>query len=309
MNSRFSSQVLWFQQHKLSKMKRSTVKTMQGHISLYLLPRFSSATLRTITSEKVNEWLSSDDVSHLAPKSMKHLVTTLGLITGVKFGRGAIRYPAPKSFKEEARCFAPEEMQSMISVEQDGMYRLLWAAASETGCRAGELYAIEITDIDFIRNQIHIKRSVYDGEVQTPKTQNAYRVIDVQAWLIDLIKQHIGDRKAGLLFINNRNQALRNTTVLRRHLHPLLRKLSIKKAGMHGFRHGRVSYLVEQEVPRDIIKAWMGHGSDQMIEIYLHLRKSYRAAALANIKPLFNNITGIPMVLPSTSGLPVAGAA
>ena len=295
MNSRFSSQVLWFQQHKLSKMKRSTTKTMSGHISLYLLPRFASCTLRTITADKVNEWLSSDEVSHLAPKTMKHIVTTLKLITGIKYGRNAIKYPAEMQEKEETRCFTPEEMQAMI-VNSEDQDKVIYAVASETGCRAGELYGLEITDIDFIRNQIKVRRSVYDGEFQSPKTKNAVRVIDVQPWLIELVKQHIGDRKTGLLFMNRRKQALRNTTFLRRHLHPLLQRLGIKQAGMHAFRHGRVSYLVESGVPRDIIKAWIGHGSDAMIELYLHLRPGYRAAALANVKPIY------PMVMPSTSG-------
>lgn len=93
MNSRFSSAVLWFQQHKLSKMKRSTIKTMQEHIGNYLLPAFANCTLRMINGQRVNEFLSSDAVSHLAPKSQKHIVTTLSLITGVEFGRGVIRYP------------------------------------------------------------------------------------------------------------------------------------------------------------------------------------------------------------------------
>jgi integrase len=298
MNSRFSSRVLWFQQHKLSKMKKSTVKTMSGHIALYLIPAFAHCTLRTITADRVNEWLSSDAVSHLSPTTMKHIVTTLTLITEIKYGRRAIRYPASRALKEEAPCFTPEEMTEIIS-ESEGADKVYYATASETGARSGELNGIEITDIDFIRNQIHIRRSVYDGEVQTPKTQNAYRVVDVQPWLIKLIKQHIGDRKTGLLFMNKRGQALRNTTVLRRHLHPLLKKLGIKKCGMHAFRHGRVSYLVEQGVSRDIIRAWIGHGSDAMIERYLHLRTSYRAAALANVKPLQPNH---PMVMPSTSG-------
>jgi integrase len=296
---------LWFQQHKLSKMKRSTVKTMQGHISLYLLPQFASCTLRTITAEKVNEWLSSDDVGHLSSKTMKHIVTTLSLITGVKYGRRAVRYPASKQFKEEERCFTPEEMSRIIE-NAESPYNVLYAIATETGMRCGELYALEITDVDFTRNQIHVRRSCYDGEVDTVKTPKAYRVIDAQSWLIELIRQHIGDRKQGLVIMNERNQACRNTTVLRRHLHPLSRKLNIKQAGMHAFRHGRVSYLVEQGVSRDIIKAWIGHGSDAMIENYMHLRMSYRAAALANVKPPQPNY---PTVAPSMSGDRVAAGA
>ena len=288
MNSRFSSATLWFQQYKMSKMKQSTVKTMQGHINNYLLPKFAGYTLGMITAEKVNEYLSSDEVSHLSPKSQKHLVTTLCLIAGKKFGRGAIRYPAPKTLREEEPCRTPEEMQLIIDASA-GQDKVIYAVASETGMRAGEIYGLEVTDIDWIRNQIHVRRSVYDGQIQTPKTQNAYRVIDVKPWLLELIKKHIGDRKLGLLFMSGRGHAIRHTTFLRRHLHPLLKKLGIKKSGMHAFRHGRVSYLVEQGVAREIIKAWIGHGSDAMIEKYLHLRTSYRAAALANIPALQPN--------------------
>lgn len=183
---------------------------------------------------------------------MKHVVTTLSMVIGKRFAPREIRYPSLKMQREETRCFTPEEMQALIE-NSEGLYKVLYSIAAETGMRAGELYALEITDVDFIRNQIHVRRSVYDGVVQSPKTQNAYRVIDVQAWLIGLIKQHIGDRKSGLLLVNKRNHAMRNTTVLRRHLHPLLMKLGFQQAGMHAFRHGRVSYLVEQGVQRDII--------------------------------------------------------
>jgi site-specific recombinase XerD len=290
---------LWFQQHRLSRMKVSTVKTMQSHIALYLNPKWSNQTLNMITSQKVNEWLSSDDLSHLSPKSMKHVVTTLCMIAGKKFSKGEIRYPSIMMETEEERCFTPEEMQQLIE-KAEGVYKVLYAIAAETGMRAGELYGLEITDIDFIRNQIHVRRSVYDGAVQSVKTQNGKRVVDVQPWLIDLIKQHIGDRKNGLVMVNKRQQAFRNTTVLRRHLHPLLAKLGIRQAGMHAFRHGRVSYLIEHEVPLEIIKAWIGHGSEQMIRRYMHLRTSYRAAALKNVQSLCP--TTYPTLTARTSG-------
>lgn len=285
MASRFSSQVLWFQQYKLPKFKKSTTKTMQGHIALYLLPAFASCTLRMLNAQRVNEWLSSDAVGHLSPKSQKHLVTTLSLITGLKFGRKEIRYPAPKAYQEEAACLTPEQMTQTVE-HSTGLYKVLYATASETGMRAGELYGLEITDIDWIRNLIHVRRSVFDGEVQSPKSQNAYRVVPVKRWLLDLIKEHIGERKTGLIFLNKRGHAMRHTTVLRRHFHPLLKKLGIPQCGFHSYRHGRVSYLVQSGVPRDFIKRWIGHGSDAMVEKYLHLFPNYQSAALEKVPSL-----------------------
>src|SRR5258708_21003252 len=113
MNTRFSTQVLWFQQHRLSKMKISTVKTMQGHLSLYLLPKWLNSTLRTITGEKVNERLSSDDLSHLSPTTMKHVVTTLSMVVGKRFAPREIRYPSVRREREERRCYLPEEMTAL----------------------------------------------------------------------------------------------------------------------------------------------------------------------------------------------------
>jgi integrase len=279
---------------------------MQSHLALYLLPKWSNSTLGMITAQKVNEWLGSDELSHLSPRTMKHVVTTLTMVTGTRFAKREITYPSIMTEQEEARCFTPEEMQLLIE-NAEGVYKVLFALAAETGMRAGELYGLEITDLDFIRNQIHVRRSMYDGAVQSVKTTNGKRVIDVQAWVINLIKEHIGDRKAGLVMMNKRNQAFRNTTVLRRHLHPMLQKLGILQAGMHAFRHGRVSFLVEQEVPIEVIKAWIGHGSEAMIRRYLHLRTSYRATVLASVKSL--GPAALPTSLPSTSGQSLAEVA
>jgi len=66
-------------------------------------------------------------------------------------------------------------MKSIIEHSQ-GLYKVLYALASETGMRAGELYGLELTDIDWIRSRIHVRRSVFDGETQSPKSKNAYRV-------------------------------------------------------------------------------------------------------------------------------------
>src|SRR5437899_335749 len=75
--------------------------------------------------------------------------------------------------------------------------------------------------------------------------------------------------------------------LLNRVLHPILRRLGIPQGGMHGFRHGRVSFLVEHGAPVEVIKAWIGHGSDAMIRRYTHLRPQYRSRVLASMPAVF----------------------
>jgi len=69
----------------------------------------------------------------------------------------------------------------------------------------------------------------------------------------------------------------------------VLAKLGIPQGGMHGFRHDRVSFLVENNTPVEIIKAWIGHGSERMIRRYTHLRPQYRSRVLASIPSLVGN--------------------
>jgi len=80
------------------------------------------------------------------------------------------------------------------------------------------------------------------------------------------------------VFPSKNGKPLRNNNVLRRRLHPILEALSIREGGMHGFQNGRVSFLVENDTPVEVIKAWIGHGSERMPQ--------YRSRVLASIPSL-----------------------
>ena len=128
-----------------------------------------------------------------------------------------------------------------------------------------------------------MRRAVWEGQRQSAKTRNATRAIDVQPSLIAMLRQYLGGRTDRLVFHSRNGKPLRNNNVLRRQLHPLLESLGIPQGGMHAFRHGRVSFLVENDTPVEVIKAWIGHGSERMVRRYTHLRPMYRSRVLASI--------------------------
>jgi integrase len=66
-------------------------------------------------------------------------------------------------------------------------------------------------------------------------------------------------------------------------LHPLLRRLGVERGGMHGFRHHRVSTLVMAGTPMAVIKKWIGHGSEEMVNRYTHLRPNFMQDELARV--------------------------
>jgi integrase len=74
-----------------------------------------------------------------------------------------------------------------------------------------------------------------------------------------------------------------NCEVLNKHLQPLLGKLGLERGGMHGFRHRRVSTLVMAGTPMAVIKKWIGHGSEDMVNRNTHLRPDFMRDELARV--------------------------
>ena len=67
----------------------------------------------------------------------------------------------------------------------------------------------------------------------SPKTRNAVREIDIDSGLADILRQHIGVKNAGRVFEARNGSPISGNNILKRVLHPLLKKLGIPKAGLH----------------------------------------------------------------------------
>jgi integrase len=82
-----------------------------------------------------------------------------------------------------------------------GRYKVLFALLAGTGLRIGEAFGLKIGDHlsgDF--STIRVRQSVWRGSVQTPKTDNAVREIDVPSSLVAFLKASVGGRTSGFLF-------------------------------------------------------------------------------------------------------------
>lgn len=52
--------------------------------------------------------------------------------------------------------------------------------------------------------------------------------------------------------------------------HNALKELQNPRAGFHAFRHSRCSFLVRSDTARAVIREWLGHGFDEMVDRYSH---------------------------------------
>lgn len=211
------------------------------------------------------------------------------MILGKRFSNGKIHYPSKLQARREHACHTPEQMQMIIDAAPEP-FKTLFAVAAETGMRSGELYGLRVEDVDFKRLLIFVRRSVWDGKEQSTKSENADRVIDIQQQLADTILRHLRGRTDSWVFQSRAGTPLCHSHVIQRVLHPLLKKLGIPRSGMHAFRHGRVSYLVECDTPNETIRAWIGHSSGKMVRRYTHLSPAYRKRILGQVPSLLHPV-------------------
>lgn len=90
-----------------------------------------------------------------------------------------------------------------------------------------------------------------------------------------MLAAHLGTRKTGRVFQTRTGTPFCKRNV-RRRLNELLKKLKLPKAGLHAFRHGRVSVLQAMGVPGDLVKEWVGHSNLHTTSRYTHFQDDFR---------------------------------
>jgi integrase len=111
-----------------------------------------------------------------------------------------------------------------------------------------------VDDLDLDNCVIHVRRGVWNGREISPKTRNAVREIDIDPGLAEMLRQHLRDKKTGRVFEARNGSPISGQNVLKRALHPILKRLGIPKAGLHAFRHSRVTMLRKNGTPDDLQK-------------------------------------------------------
>jgi hypothetical protein len=219
----------------------------------------------------VNEWLGS--LAHLALATQRGIVKTLQMVLGKKFDKKLVHFPSKREARRQHPCHTPEQIA-------DDYERRQGTVSNHVRCLLGNRDAVRRS----------LRPPVWRGKPQSPKSKQAYRSIGIHRALAERIRKHLNGRTEGYVFQTRLGTSFKHPRILNRVLYPLLKKLDIPRSGTHAFRHGRVSYLVECDTPVETIRAWIGHGSNEMVYLYTHLRPEFRKRILNTIPSLLSPV-------------------
>ncbi|HJZ62951.1 MAG TPA: tyrosine-type recombinase/integrase [Candidatus Acidoferrum sp.] len=180
-----------------------------------------------------------------------------------------IGLPVIDERKQRKPSLTASEVEEILA-RAKGRYKVLFALLAGTGLRIGEALGLKIGEHvsgDFLT--IRIRQSVWRSSVQTPKTDNAVREIDIPSSLAALLKASIHGRTSGFLFQTESGRPLTHRNVLRDGLDKIRRDLGMEHGkALHSFRRFRTSHLRKNRVPWDLQKLWLGHANKDVTDRY-----------------------------------------
>jgi len=279
----------------LSKRKPSTVHAAESHLRNQILPMLGKMRLNEIGVE--NQQIFVNRLSGTI--SRKILLNVLGTLSsmlktaqnwgyicvGIDFGKLAL---PEKSFTKPSACFTADQVRAIFA-EAKGPYRVMFAIAAMTGLRIGEILALAVSDFDFEKKLLTVRRSVWRRKLSTPKTSSSQAVLPLPDALARIVREHIATLKSEWLFLNTRAGFLTSENVVRQALTPILDKLGLPRCGFHAFRHTHATLLLYNGATPQEAQAQLRHADPRItLSVYSHVQAESRREVVEKLASILD---------------------
>lgn len=208
-----------------------------------------------------------------------------------------IKLRADKEVK--AKSLTIEEQLLFFDYCHNTFYENLFNVAINTGLRPGELFALQISDIDLENGIIDVNKTlVYqkyldDNEktfhVEPPKTKQSYRKVPInsvcrkylekQLLLKTVVSQKRPKQENDYLFVTKFNTPL-NSVIYSDAIKAIIKQINLVRPvgeqfdvfSGHTFRHTFATRCFENGVDAKVVQSYLGHASLKMtMDLYTHV--------------------------------------
>jgi len=276
----------------------STKARDESYLRSLVLPAFADMPIGEIGVFDVQDWVSDFDADGYAPATIRKAYQLLGRICNDAVNGGLIaRTPCrditlPKIEQTEKRFLTPDEITRLADTINP-RYRALVITAAYTGCRIGELIALDTDHYQPDQRIIRIERSLAEvrGHLRfgQPKTAAARRAVTVPSWLPHVINQHLADYPPGpdgLLFTAPEGGPIRRNTFRSRVWLPAVADSVGQPMRFHDLRHSHVALLIAEGTHPAVIASRLGHTSVKtVLDVYGHLYEGLDRNAADTLNP------------------------
>ena len=177
----------------------------------------------------------------------------------------------PRTTKPEIEILSPDEVGKVLNKAQSH-YRVALLTGFLTGMRAGELWGLQWTDIDWNSKRVHVRRSLWKGQFQTPKSKCSFRRIDIPEMLIQELKKWklaCPINEHDVVFPSPEGMLTQHDNTVKRYFNPAVRGAGLRQVSFHSLRHSNASMRIQAGQNIKYIQSQMGHASINITPGYL----------------------------------------
>jgi integrase len=275
----------------LPNRKPGGARAALSHIRAYILPQLGDVPLREMNLSQHQSFVTAVGRRVDRRKTAENVYGTLGSILnlGRKWGyaipnveKKDIVFPADKKPQPQIFFFDADTAARVINAAVYP-YKLMLLIAAVCGLRIGEVTALKVSSLDFRRKLIHITGALdyATRKESTPKSDNSAAPVCMSELLTKHLRDWLDKRYKpnldGYLFTNSKGKPFLSDNVVKYGVHRAMAKLGIETAkgvhvGIHCFRHGVTSELLESGTPIHVVTRLMRHAdSNVTLEHYAHI--------------------------------------
>lgn len=215
--------------------------------------------------------------------------------------------------KVVAKALTLEEQNAFFDFCKNTFYDNLFNVAVNTGLRPGELFALQLSDVNMDEGYIDVNKTlVYqkylDDEhktfhIEPPKTKQSYRKVPInsvcrtylerQLELKKIVSQKRPKQKNEYLFVTKFNTPL-NSVIYSDAIKAVIRQINLMRSfdnqfevfSGHTFRHTFATRCFEVGVNGKVVQAYLGHASLKMtMDLYTHVTEEKSTIDIEKIVP------------------------
>jgi integrase len=239
----------------------------------------------------------------LAPNSVNsiilviHASLSMAYVLGLTKAIYVDKIKRPKTIEKVVESFSAEEQKKIEqAVLQDKRPKMIGIILClYTGLRIGELLALEWSDIDFVKGELSVSKTCYDGKDEygnfcrvtgTPKTETSRRIIPLPKQIIPILKEI--KKKNNSKYVvgdGDRNISVRS---YQRSFELLLKKQKIPHHGFHALRHTFATRAIECGMDVKSLSEILGHKNPTItLNRYVHSFMAHKKEFMNRLGKLF----------------------
>ncbi|HUA82809.1 MAG TPA: tyrosine-type recombinase/integrase [Bryobacteraceae bacterium] len=256
------------------KWKESTRNRNEQRIRYYLVREFRDCELSSFRRDELQDFLDAK-AKTLSFSTVNHLRWDLKQIFNMAQAEGLVqRNPAGLLFTPREARTAPRRVMSPDQIKNvfgilDIRERLITKLAVLAGMRPGEIFGLKWGDVD--ENSLEIKRRVYEGVLDSPKSGRGVRTVGLGPDLAREMQKYrtgTGGKAESFVFPSERGTPLRQSNIWRRSVQPKLLKKGLGWVNFQVMRRTFITLGKESGGDPKALADQAGHDIGVSVSVY-----------------------------------------